>query len=432
MKYKELENKTLVNNKNYQMAVFISLLIGIQGLVMAILALIKEKNFSVFGVSLSYSLFMLFTFIYIFIKKNLRLFYINATVMVIFLELNFLINGGSEGFGIIWITVIPLFSVYLCSFKFFFYLNGLCFFILFLAFWTPLNQFIYAFKPSFIARFPIVYALDFIFGAFLKYRITKTEIQLEEQSYILSQEIKMAAAMQKTFMHQNQTDFNGWTIEYKNIPQTGVSGDFVDFYSNENNLFGIGIFDVSGHGIASGMITLLAKNIIRSELLPSNQNIQSLSQVVENINNHFIKEKGDLQNYLTGILIKINNDSIEYVNAGHPSPILYRKESNTFEELLNSPESLGVIGLKDFPHEYIAMEESLKSGDELILFTDGIIERPNKKNEPFGEANLLKALKKSINLPLTNQIDTVINSVQDYSIGVPANDDITVLILKKK
>ena len=56
-----------------------------------------------------------------------------------------------------------------------------------------------------------------------------------------------------------------YEIAYYNKAMAGVSGDFYDFYYNNTSLEGFGIFDVSGHGLASGLVTMLAKNIIEEE-----------------------------------------------------------------------------------------------------------------------------------------------------------------------
>ena len=103
-----------------------------------------------------------------------------------------------------------------------------------------------------------------------------------------------------------------------------VSGDLFDIYHRQNNIDGIGIFDISGHGLASGLVTMLVKNIIHQEFYKIADT--DLAEILSRINTRIIQEKADIENYLTGILVRIGSDKIELVNAGHPFPILYKSK----------------------------------------------------------------------------------------------------------
>ena len=247
------------------MAWVISLLIGVEGVVMTLICL-KEANMRMVIISMSYAIAMLGTFVYINATKKLTPFYVVVYIIAFFLTIDFLMDGGSEGFGIIWMTIIPLFSVYVIPFGSFLIMNTGVLLIIILGMWTPLNAFVYDFTTTFETRFPIIYMVDFLFASFLKHRILSTEKELRHQKDLLSSEIYQAATIQKTFFHQNFTHFSDWEIACRCVPMAGVSGDMYDFYPSkiegEDSLYGAGIFDISGHGISSGIITLLAKNII--------------------------------------------------------------------------------------------------------------------------------------------------------------------------
>ena len=150
--------------------------------------------------------------------------------------------------------------------------------------WSPLHTtaFVYDFTDVFRIRFPLLFLFEFAFSFFLKRRIHMTEGELVEQKNILANEIKQASLIQKTFFQQESGVYKGWEIAYSCIPMAGVSGDLYDLYpekqedlnsttsvnekkSGKIKIRGIGIFDTSGHGISTGIITLLAKNIIRQE-----------------------------------------------------------------------------------------------------------------------------------------------------------------------
>ena len=150
-------------DKNFQIAWFISLLIGMHGLIMSLICF-KDSNWRMVIISFGYGLLMFGLFIYINITKKLTPFYILGSAIVIFLEIDFLLDGGTNGFGIIWMTIIPLFTVYLFPYKTFFGLNISILLILILGLWTPLEKYVYDFNPTFQIRFPLVFLMDFLFS----------------------------------------------------------------------------------------------------------------------------------------------------------------------------------------------------------------------------------------------------------------------------
>ena len=147
------------------------------------------------------------------------------------------------------------------------------------------------------------------------------ESYLKTHSDALENEIKMAAIIQQNFFRQEIDNIKKYEVAYFSRPMVGVSGDLYDFYKTGEKLDGLGVFDVSGHGISSGIVTMLVKNIIHQEFY--NQKDADLWEIVNEINDRVIEEKGDIQNYLTGVLVRLYEDKFELVDAGHPAPILY-------------------------------------------------------------------------------------------------------------
>ena len=421
------------HNKDYQMAWFISLLIGIEGLVMALICL-KEANLRMVLISSAYAFAMLGTFAYINITKKLSPFYVVVYIIAFFLTIDFLVDGGSEGFGIIWMTIIPLFSVYVLPYRSFFIMNSGVLLILILGMWTPLKAFVYDYTVTFATRFPIIYMVDFLFASFLKHRILLTEKELSVQKDLLATEIQQAALIQKTFFDQDFTHFSDWEIACRCVPMAGVTGDLYDFYPAKgkgvDSLSGAGIFDISGHGISSGIITLLAKNIIMHEFY-ENGDIP-LKDIVQKISDRFIAEKGGIDNYITGILLRCKGNKIELVNSGHQKPLLYRINGNVIDLIDNTPNAFGAIGISNFPSTFDSMSFEMSSGDELILYTDGIVDCENEEKEQFGYDRLKQVFKKAAGFTAEEQLEILYHTLADFAGKAAPEDDKTLVILRKK
>jgi serine phosphatase RsbU (regulator of sigma subunit) len=433
------------------MTCFICLAIALQGFLLAAISLI-DSNFIVVISTLAYAFLMLATFIYTRITKKLNFFYVSASIMVTCLTLWFLYSGGTEGFGIIWIAVIPLFTLYLIPYKGFIILNLSVQLFLIIGLWTPLSKtsFVYGFTDVFKTRFPLLYLFEFIFSIFLKHRIFKTEKELVEQKDMLSSENKMAALIQKSFFRQEVSLFQGWDIACTCIPLAGISGDLYDLYPKEiedsliekkaddetekEEIGGLGIFDSSGHGITTGIITMLAKNIFKQEFY-ENKN-KDIVELMEKINLRFNVEKGEVDTYMTGIFVRMKdldakgNGQIEFVNAGHQSPVLYRKKSGSFELVNNSTLSVGAIGLSSIDPYYDSINITLEKGDELILYTDGVINVSAPGGRRLGTQGFINILASNIDKDADSQLSDIISDIASFKGMEPSKDDMTIMLLR--
>ncbi len=421
----------VVKDRNYKICWFITLSFGIQGLLMSVICAI-DKNYFLVALNAMDSILMFIAFAYLNIKKKLTLFFVFTPLIVVCLEIIFLLKGGTEGFGIIWITAVPLFTLYLLPFNWFMILNAGLLVIQMICLWTPLSAYMYPFKASFALRFPLVFLFELFFALYIKYRIHKTEHELDYQKKLLLTEINQAALIQNSFLKRKDIDYSDWNIACRCVPMSGVSGDMFDFFSDGNKLNGLGIFDISGHGISSGIITLLAKNIIRNEFRADTK--IPLSYTVEHINERYLEEKGSIDNYITGIILRIcgNDGTIELVNAGHKLPFVYRKKTGTAELIQNSKEAVGAIGFRDLPYRYVSLFLSLESGDELFLYTDGIIDIRNKNGEEFGNERFVESICRHAGEDVETQLSLVFDDINTFANSMPLADDMSLIILQKK
>ncbi len=259
--------------------------------------------------------------------------------------------------------------------------------------------------------------------------VFRIEKHLKNHNESLENEIKMAAVIQQSFFRQEIDNIKTYEVAYFSRAMVGVSGDLYDFYKTGEKLDGLGVFDVSGHGISSGLVTMLVKNIIHQEFY--NQPDSELWEILNKINDRVIEEKGDIQNYLTGILIRLYEDKFELVDAGHPAPILYKKRTGKCEYLELSKKTVGAIGIAGFPVYYDSLFYDFEDGDELILFSDGVIDIKNDQDQYFGKERLLKTVKINLEKSAAEQVSFIANSIYSFCGSREQNDDLTIIVLKK-
>ena len=94
-------------------------------------------------------------------------------------------------------------------------------------------------------------------------------------------------------------------------------------------------------------------------------------------------------------------------------------------------KSVGVIGIAGFPVYYESMFYDFEDGDELILFSDGVVDIKNEKDEYFGKDHLLEAVKLNIGKTAAEQVSFIANSIYSFCGKREQNDDLTIIVLKK-
>ncbi len=247
----------------------------------------------------------------------------------------------------------------------------------------------------------------------------------------IEKEIELAAFVQESFSKRKLPELKSYDIAYYSKAMAGVSGDMYDFYTDGSALEGAGIFDVSGHGIASGLVTMLVRNIFQQEF---HQNESSpLYEVMEIIDKRIRVEKRNIENYLTGILLRMNGDSVDIVNAGHPCPVIYKKKTGDcsfFDEKRKFSSS--VIGLSAINPFFQETSFQMDKGDEIILYTDGIKEAMNKLHDEYGSSRFLDSVKKAVQKDFDQQIPSVLDDIGHFTENTEQSDDITIVIIRKK
>ena len=153
---------------------------------------------------------------------------------------------------------------------------------------------------------------------------------------------------------------------------------------------------------------------------------------MKKINDRIIVEKGDIENYLTGILVRIHDNKVELINAGNPPPIIHTAEpNNSYFYETNELTNYGVIGMADFPVGYTVNTIEMKEGDSIFFYTDGITENCNEANTPYGKKNLIQVFNNNTYKTSKDQLEDIVNDYKKFKGDAHSSDDITLLILKK-
>lgn len=254
--------------------------------------------------------------------------------------------------------------------------------------------------------------------------------QLSEANMQAEKDMRLAVYVQQSFYPRKAPAVQGWDIAYEFRPMSGVSGDLFDFYTSGNNLAGLALFDVSGHGIAAGLVAMLAKTIIAREFKSGENTL--LANVMKKISDSLVHDKGDIENYMTGILMRITGNKIEYVNAAHPM-MFWRSPKGTVVPAAvagQSPQG-SIVGIPGLPTDFSSIAFPMKEGDALLCYTDCLPESRNKAGEEFGEDRIKEAFASAGTGDAQTKLNTLLASLANFTAGVPLKDDLTIIVLQR-
>ena len=263
--------------------------------------------------------------------------------------------------------------------------------------------------------------------------------ELSEANYVLSKGLETVAHVQKNFLPVKNKAFRGWELAISyNALDNNVSGDLYDYYFTEGILDGIGIFDVSGHGIPAGLMTILAKSIISQHFINGMNQDESISNVLKDINKSYIKEKVNVENYITGLLFRFSEFnkkdvcSVEFANAGHPYPLLYSAAEDTVIELKQDTEKqYGILGVEGLDVSFPPVNFRAAQDDIIICYTDGLTDCMNHKGEEFGKERIIKTAQLYHKESAIMIMNRIMDKFADFVGSEKITDDITLIVLKR-
>lgn len=252
--------------------------------------------------------------------------------------------------------------------------------------------------------------------ACLGYVAAHRTLQRDREYSEIQQELDLARRMQLSILPAAFPSSRSFRVAAKYLPMTSVAGDLYDFLIADDNRAGLFIADVSGHGVPAALIASMVKMAATSQ----RTHAADPAALLQGMNSALC---GNTQGqYVTAAYVYLDAaaSALHYSAAGHPAMLLLRNGAVT--EISENGMLLAAIDSATYESKSLP----LKSGDRLLLYTDGIIEARNSAGQLFGEESLSSALKDTMNLNPSEAVDHLLASVQRWEKA--QDDDLTVLI----
>ena len=199
-----------------------------------------------------------------------------------------------------------------------------------------------------------------------------------------------------------------------------VGGDFYDFFRIDQDRLGFVIADVAGKGVPAAIFMAISRTVIRTIALTENSAAMCMQR-----SNAFLCQENTNEMFVTvfyGIL-NLNTGLVTYCNAGHNPPILMKKDNTVVSVPLTNDFILGSIDNITYHEKTL----QLSPGDNLLLYTDGITEAMNTRQEQYSEQRLLENCQELIGKSPKEIVDKITETVGKFVVGAVQSDDITLL-----
>lgn len=276
-----------------------------------------------------------------------------------------------------------------------------------------------------IAFFSILFMLVCFIWLFRNLqKVTVTKAGIERDLSIASNiQMGMIPKLYPAFPNRKELDVYGYIQ-----PAKSVGGDLYDYFIRDDKFF-FCIGDVSGKGVPASLFMAVVRALFRNVSLHADS-----PSVIAGALNQGLAEGNEMSMFCTMFIgvIDLKTGSFEYCNAGHNAPVVRRITENGLD--VSYMESQGNIAIGVFEgFEFKSSVTTMKPGEALFLYTDGVTEAENIEKQLFGEKALLDALAsvRARNACTSKDfVESVCNSIIEHTRGAEQSDDITILLVE--
>ena len=255
-----------------------------------------------------------------------------------------------------------------------------------------------------------------VFLAALGYVAARRAIQREQELGDIRKELEVAKRIQLSILPSGFPKLPTFRVAARYVPMTSVAGDFYEFLVADETQAGLLIADVSGHGVPSALIASMVKLAASSQ----KGNLANPGGLLKGMNSALC---GNTQSQLVTaayVHLDARAGEMRYSAAAHPPMLLLRGGDVTAVQ-----ENGLMLAAFDFA-DYTTAVHPLEPGDRLVLYTDGIVEAEDAREEQFGNDRLCSLVKTSAAMNVAEVADMILAEVERWS--ARQDDDRTLLV----
>jgi phosphoserine phosphatase RsbU/P len=272
-------------------------------------------------------------------------------------------------------------------------------------------------------QFPEIVWLSNLFGRATHNLVLSEQLKTAYES--LDNELQGVASLQRSLLPARMPSLPTMTLAADYHPSGRAGGDYYDFFALPEGRWGILIADVSGHGTPAAVLMAVLHTMVHTYAGPPTSPALLFAHVNRHLTSLYTMHADHFVTAFYGVYDPATRGMI-YSLAGHPPPRLKRCQDGTLG-LLDQARGLP-LGISA-GSSYEEGSHQFMPGDQLVLYTDGVLEAVNDEEEMFGLARLDGVLE-NCSIGVSDLLRSVLAAVEEFTQRLPPQDDRTVLVAK--
>ena len=277
------------------------------------------------------------------------------------------------------------------------------------------------------------YALFFII-AFFTERSTRKKFNKQYDFYLkknfenirMKKELDSAKEIQLSMLPESNSIINEVQISGISLPAKEVGGDYFDYFRLSDTKLGVFICDVSGHGVASGLML----SGLRSSMHLVLEDEDDPRIIMEKLN-RMVRKTQQRKMFVTAVFALIDTEKNEcrLFNAGHLPPYKISGSAGEIFKIKKHGITLGAIDNISIPNHESEVVFDFNRGDKIVFYTDGLSEAMDKVKQEYGFERIENLLQQNTDKTPAELIDILNNDVRNFIGESEQIDDLTILII---
>lgn len=254
--------------------------------------------------------------------------------------------------------------------------------------------------------------------------------ELQENERI-RKEMEIAGEIQENLLPRRSPRQEGVDLAGRCVSAKRLGGDAYDFFEMPDGKLGVVVADVSGHSVGSAILVSFVRGVLRTEALRTG----SPARLLEAVNGMLYEDLCASEQFLTMSYFTYDarDGLLTYSCAGHPPAVLLRADCRSEPALIQTEgTAIGLVPAVEFEEKPILFHP----GDVLALYTDGVLDARDAREEPFGLDRFVSALRKALGKGSAEILEAVFDGMRSHVAGpdprARQQDDATVVIFQVK
>lgn len=237
----------------------------------------------------------------------------------------------------------------------------------------------------------------------------------------VKRDLELAREVQRSFLPLQPPQIEGYEFFAHYESAYEVGGDYYDFIALPDHRVAVMLGDVAGKGIPAALLMAKISADARFCMLTKPNAAEAITTL-----NALLNQSGLADRFVTlaAAVLDCDKHTVTLVNAGHPAPVIYHRDTTTLEEATTNEVTGLPIGILD-GFEYVSCEVALKPGDTIFMFSDGVTEAMDVNNNQLQMKGISAALE-GISLTPKALGERLVKAVKQHAAGRSQHDDLTL------